>query len=341
MISRLITAEEKDNFNKAVTHPLQSYEWGQFRKKMGQQVERVGFFENNKLVSAIQLTFHDIPVIGKRVGYLPKGLAPDKQMLTVLEELANKQKALYIKLEPNIYKNNAELAKTSMAALRNAGGVEAKSLFTRYNFVLDLQKPEDELFANLQSKTRYNVKLSHRKGVRIYEDSSQKGLEQYLEILAETTKRQGFYAHSSEYFRTMWESLQDSGMMHIFHAEYQGTILVSWVMFIFNGVLYYPYGASRNLHRNVMASNLMMWEMIKYGQKQKCQSFDMWGALPPEAGKKNPWYGFHRFKQGYNPEHVEYLGSFDIVYNNFQYRLFQFADNLRWKYLKAKRALGA
>lgn len=341
MISRLITAEEKDSFNKAVTHPLQSYEWGQFREKMGQQVERVGFFENNKLVAAIQLTFHDIPVIGKRVGYLPKGIAPDKQMLTVLEELANKQKALYIKLEPNIYKNNAELAKTSMAALRNAGGVEAKSLFTRYNFVLDLQKPEDELFANLQSKTRYNVKLSHRKGVRIYEDSSQKGLEQYLEILAETTKRQGFYAHSPEYFKTMWETLQDSSMMHIFHAEYQGTILVSWVMFIFNGVLYYPYGASRNLHRNVMASNLMMWEMIKFGKSQGCKSFDMWGALPPDANKKNPWYGFHRFKQGYNPEHIEYIGSFDIVYNNFQYRLFQFADNLRWKYLKAKRALGA
>ena len=39
------------------------------------------------------------------------------------------------------------------------------------------------------------------------------------------------------------------------------------MVFIFNGKIYYPYGASSREHKELMAPNLLMWEIIKLGKK--------------------------------------------------------------------------
>jgi len=104
-------------------------------------------------------------------------------------------------------------------------------------------------------------------------------------------------------------------------------------------VLYYPYGASRSAHRDVMASNLMMWEMIRFGKAQGCRMFDMWGSLGPEPDPNDPWFGFHRFKKGYGGDLVEFLGTYDLVLNEPLYKVFRVAENVRWKLLKLKARL--
>lgn len=346
MLARPLRPDERNLHNAVVNHPLQSWEWGEFRAKTGQKVERVGFFDNGKLVDSIQVTFHDIPVIHKPAGYCPKGNPPHDHQLTALTELAKEHQALFIKLEPNIQMSvsaqdgNHSQKQKYHELLEKHDAQPGRSLFTKHTFLLDLTKPEEEIFANLHKKTRYNTNLASRKGVQIYENSTAEGLENYIKILEKTTKRQGFYAHSPEYFRTMWNELGNTGMMRIFHAVYENTILTAWVMFIFNGVLYYPYGASVREHRDVMANNLMMWEMIRFGQSQGCHSFDMWGSLGPNADKSNPWYGFHKFKQGYSGELTESIGTYDLVANHQMYPLFKVAENVRWKVLRLRKKLG-
>lgn len=341
MLLRPVRPEEHTAYNKAVDHPLQTWEWGEFRKKTGVGVERVGLFDKGKLKQGIQVTFHPIPGIGGTAGYYPKGYMPDEEQLAALTQLGKKHQALFVKMEPNIASpvDSPSGHNTIVSFLQEHNSKPGRPLFTKYSFHLDLTTPEDELFANLHSKTRYNVRLAHKKGVVIYEDTSQEGMDIYLDILAETTKRQGFYAHGPEYFQAMWQTLGASGMMKIFHAVYENTVVTSWIMFQHNGVLYYPYGASRAVHRNVMASNLMMWEMIKYGQSQNLKVFDMWGSLGPDADKKHPWYGFHKFKQGYNGQLVEFVGTFDLVINPMMYKVFRVGDTVRWKALRLKAKL--
>lgn len=338
MIVRTINPDEKEIFNKVVHHPLQSWQWGEFRKQTGVEVERIGFFQAGKLEKGIQVTFHPIPLIGKTAGYFPKGYMPDGDQLSALKQIGEKHNALFIKMEPNVDQKVGvpSAHKQIKKFLQENGAVPGKPLFTKYSFQLDLTKPDDQLFSNLESKTRYNVNLAYRKGVKVIEDTSKDGMEKYIEILQETTKRQGFYAHSPDYFRKMWQEIGDSGIIKIFHAVYQETILTTWVMFIFNNVLYYPYGASRSVHRNVMASNLMMWEMIRYGKAQGCKSFDMWGALGPKADKNDPWYGFHRFKRGYGGDLMEFMGTYDLVFDPNLYKLFSLAEKVRWKILRLR-----
>lgn len=342
MIIRALRDEERPLYNHVVKHPLQSWEWGEFRKKTGVIVERIGVFEGKELKQAFQLTFHDIPKIGKRVGYLPKGPMPDEEQLDVLRQLGRKHNALFIKLEPDVAQavGNPSAHEKIAKFLIDNGCVPGRPLFTKYTFQLDITKNKDELFEGLKSKTRYNVNLAAKKGVEIYENTSAEGMEQYIKILEETTKRQGFYAHSPEYFRMLWASFGNTGIIKIFSAVYQETILVSWIMFNFNGVLYYPYGASRSVHRDVMASNLMMWEMIMYGKSQGCTSFDMWGSLGPEPDKKDAWYGFHRFKEGYGGQLMEFIGTYDLVIDSLMYKPFRVVENLRWKWLRLRAKLG-
>ena len=342
MLIRSLREEEKQLYNRVVNHPLQSWEWGDFRTKTGLKVERVGFFDKGKLTRAYQVTFHHLPVLNRQVGYLPKGFMPDEEQLASLQQVAKNYGALFIKLEPQIMeKVGTPSAHFQIAKfLQDHGARPGRPLFTKYTFVIDLHHSQDQLFSALTAKTRYNVNLAYKRGVRIYQDSSQTGLENYLKLLAETTHRQQFYAHSPDYFRVMWPILTQSGLMKIFHAIYQDQVISSWIMFEFNRVLYYPYGASSREHREVMANNLLMWEMIRYGQAQGCTKFDLWGALGPEPDPQHPWFGFHRFKAGYGGDLYESVGTYDLINDPRLYPIFRLAENWRWKFLRLKAKLG-
>ena len=143
----------------------------------------------------------------------------------------------------------------------------------------------------------------------------------------------------------MWETLcptqnkldTDRLTAHLFLAKYKEQTLAAWILFVYKDVLYYPYGASSSLRRETMASNLMMWEAIKFGKKLGLKKFDMWGALSNNPDKNDPWYGFHRFKQGYGPKHIEFAGSFDLVVNVLLYDIYKILDKIRWAILKLRK----
>ena len=311
-------------------HPLQSLEWGTFRKKTGIKViEQNGFL----------ITIHPIPHTNFNIGYLPKSPLPTKEMINKLYELGKKERCVFIQLEPNV-----EETKDGKKKMESIGLVpSAHPLFTKYTFILDLTKSEEELLKNMHSKTRYNIRIAEKHGVKIVEDNSEKAFKEYLRLTEETTRRQGFYAHTQSYHRLMWKNLslgkntKDKLSAHLFLAKYKTEVLAAWMLFMFKDTLYYPYGASSIKHREAMASNLMMWEAIKFGKKMGLKKFDMWGALGQEPDKSDPWYGFHRFKQGYGPELVEFVGSYDLIINPLLYQGYVITDKLRWTLLKLKR----
>jgi len=335
-----ITGKEKDDFNNVVTHPLQSYEWGEFRKKTGVKVIRRGLVLNNKIVDGFTLTLHKIPRTKLYIGYLPKGNLPTDELLEELGRIGREENCIFIQLEPNVRTNTGYSILNTGYSLRPA----AHPLFTEYTFVLDLTKTEQELLAAMHSKTRYNIKVAEKHKVKVIEDNSKESFEQYLKLMVETTNRQGFYAHTPSYHRNLFETLpkktnSNSLSYHLLNATYESKILTSWVLFVFKDTVYYPYGASSRLYRETMASNLIMWEAIKFGKKLGLKYFDMWGALGPEPGKNDPWYGFHRFKEGYGGELVEFVGSYDLVIKPALYEIYKIADKLRWGLLRLKSVI--
>lgn len=338
MLIREVLEAEKDDYNRQVNHPLQAWEWGEFRQKTGVKVIRLGCFEEKKLLSGYQLTIHQLPHTDYTVGYLPKGPLPDIPMIDSLKKIGRSQNCLFIKLEPHLLPNQAVVR-----FLKENGCREGKPLFTKYTFEIDLTPTEDQLLSAMKEKTRYNVRLAQKAGVQVKEDNSEQAFQNYLQLTSETTLRQKFFAHNSKYHQLLWQTLRppsaDSGQAltaHLLTATYQGKTLVTWILFLFNKVLYYPYGASSSENREVMASNLMMWEAMRWGKHHGARTFDLWGALGPQPDPKDPWYGFHRFKEGYGGKLVEFIGTYDLVLNPPLYPFYKLADSLRWKLLKLK-----
>lgn len=345
-----ITQISQVEFNKLVSHPLQSWEWGEFRKKSGVKVLRLGKFDGDKLTEVITLTFHPIPYTSWKIAYIPKSRWPSKDLLDSVYDEAKKRNCIFVKFEPNIpvnhfASNSAPKEKSNVSPHEDSKYKILQSshpLFTKFTQMIDLTKPENEILKNMHSKTRYNIRVAEKHGVTVREKTDEKSFNEYLNLMFETTKRQGFFAHTKEYHLKMWETLKGN-IAHLFTAEYttdgHSHTLVTWILFLFNNVLYYPYGASSDKFRNVMASNLMMWEAIKFGKKHGTKQFDMWGSLGPDADPEDPWYGFHRFKQGYGATLVEFAGSYDLVIHSHLYRLYSLVFLLRKGWLSLKRKL--
>jgi len=309
------------------SHPLQTKAWGNFRKAWGNTVQQFSFGI---------ITIHKIPFTNFKIGIFEKGPLPTKELLEELKRFGRQENIIFIKLEPNVTETRTpKLEWEKTLKLLQQYCVKGRRLFTPETFWIDLTKSEEDLLKSFSSKTRYNIRVAQKRGVEVVEDNSDKAFEKYLELTFATAKRQGFFAHTPKYHRLMWKHLhqdlveaKQQPIAHLLCAKYKGQILTTWIVFTWKDFLYYPYGASSDIHREVMANNLMMWEAIRFGKKIDCSTFDLWGR---EEGK-----GFTRFKEGYNPEVVKFIGTWDLIINKPIYKIYRLAENIRWFLLRLR-----
>ncbi|HOR02215.1 MAG TPA: peptidoglycan bridge formation glycyltransferase FemA/FemB family protein [Candidatus Woesebacteria bacterium] len=331
MITRQLTdIKDKSKYNSVINHPVQTWEWGEFQQSQGHKIFRFGVFDQkNKIVSAYTVSFHQIPKTKFSVGTVLRGPAVDEAMLQNIKKIATKENAIFVKLEPNVAKSQASMQFPDLV-------VSPKVAFYPHTFIVDTTQTEAQLMAALHPKTRYNIKVANRHGVDIKEDTTDRGFDIYLKLLRNTTKRQGFYLHTAKYHRDLWQLLKRTDIPHIMLASYQGQVLSAFMIFKLKDRLFYPYGASLDIYRQVMAPTLLMWETIKLAKKLKCRTFDMWGCLGPDAKEGENGFGFHRFKQGFGGQMLEYVGTYDLVINPNLYKLYNLVDKLRWTFLRLK-----
>lgn len=322
-----VKENEREAFNHAVQHPVQSWEWGEFRQESGNKVIRLGAFEGTKLIEGYQIIIHKIPKTNYSLGMFTQGPAPSQKMLDALKDLAKKENLLFIRMEPRVAASQMESEKW----LNDKSLRPGHKFFNKSTYVLDLTKSEEELLKAMHPKTRYNIRVAEKHGVEVKEDNSPQAFEKYLNLMDETTKRQGYFAHTENYHKRMWKIFSQANIAHLFTASYQGKILSTFILFSFGDSLYYPYGASSQENREVMASTKLMWEAIKFGKSQGLKKFDLWGG--------DEGMGYTRFKAGFGPELVNFIGTWDLVTNSKFYPLYRAAEELRMKLLKTKAKL--
>lgn len=297
-------------------HILQSPAWGEFRTQWGTKVVRRG---------QMQLTIHPIPFLPWNVGYLPR-VIPQDIAWDELAKVAEANRCLFIKIEPN---------STTFEPPAGLDVRPAKNMFGHATYLIDLQKSEQELLAAMHSKTRYNIRFASKKGVLTKVGNNDEMFEEFLKMFHETNLRHHVVIHPDEYYRTLFRVFKAHGMAEIVTSYYDNVPLSSMVLLYYGETLFYPFGASTDLHRDKMPSQLTYWRTIEQGKKRGCKYFDMWNCLLPEQeSPSHPWFGFHKFKKGFGGEMVQFCGAFDIVFSPRLYGLMLLLNNIRWKLLK-------
>lgn len=186
---------------------------------------------------------------------------------------------------------------------------------------IDLKKSSDGLLRSMKHKTRYNIGLSEKKGVKV-RIAGISELDTWYRLYSETSARNRLHLHGIDYFRTILsvdaKNTQSPAEVILLIAETDSKPLASMFLVISGNRGTYLYGASTSENRNMMASYALQWKAMNIAKEMGCTEYDMFGVAPaPDPG--HPLYGLFRFKSGFGGEIYHSLGCWDYPFNNEKY----------------------
>ena len=176
----------------------------------------------------------------------------------------------------------------------------------------------------MAKKTRYNIRLSARKGVTTRWAGAEE-LETFFRIYLETCERDGIGHRPLDYFQRMLEAYGPE-RCRVCLAEYEGEPLAAAIALHYGRKVFYSYGASSNENRNLMPAYAMQAEMIRWACSLGVDFYDFGGVY--SLSKEN---GLYRFREGFchSVGVTELAGEFDQVLSPFWY----------WAFLRGKPLL--
>lgn len=333
-VRRVERAEEWDAALRQLpqAHLLQSFRWGELKARYGWTVERL-LAEADGGMAAAQVLWRTTPL--GPFAYVPRGpvLHPPghdqaaQALLQALHHSARKRRAVFVKLEPH----STDPAPWPQFGFR----ATAQSVQPRATLVLPLTEGLDALRRRQHHKTRYNIGLAARRGVRI-RTGDLADVPAFFRLMEETGRRDGFAIRPERYFYDMLALLGDQ--VELLLAEHEGDLLAGIIVGKFGQEAIYLYGASAGHKRNLMPTYLLQWEAIRRAQEQGFARYDFWGipeevaneppisddALPlPRAHQRGDLWGVYRFKRGFGGQVLLYCGALDYVYRPLPYVLWQ------------------
>ena len=298
---------------------------------------------DGEIKGAVHIIYQTVPVFGTKFMYAPRGPICDfddietlKDLTKGIRELGEKLGAHAFKCDPDFLASDDKYIDTfkSMGYEYFKGGLNFETIQPRFNYRLFLNgRNEDELFANLTQKTRYNCRVAMKKGVEI-KICGKDMLDDFIRIMSVTGERDGFNIRPKWYFEQFLDAFGDK--VRLYMAFYNGEPISGAITTQYAGKTCYVYGASDNAHRNVMPNYLIQWEMIKWAIEGNSTVYDFQG-VSGDLSEDNPLYGLYRFKKGFNGDLTELAGEFEIVFKPVVNKAINAGVNVREKINKIKK----
>jgi peptidoglycan pentaglycine glycine transferase (the first glycine) len=180
--------------------------------------------------------------------------------------------------------------------------------------LLDLTLDEATLLANMKEKWRYNLRLAERKGVKIREAQTPEDVQAWYTLMQTTSERDQFGIHTLDYYLRAWQIFAPRQQARLFLAEYDGQMLAGIFVTLFARQGTYLYGASSDVHRNLMPNYLLQWEAIRWAKQQGAAQYDF-GGISATDNENDPLAGVYRFKRGWGGKVVRFVGCYEHIYH--------------------------
>jgi lipid II:glycine glycyltransferase (peptidoglycan interpeptide bridge formation enzyme) len=310
---------------------LQSWQWGDFQKSLDNRAFRLGVINGQgQLQAAALVVEHELPFEYNYL-YCPRGpvinvlkIEDLNSLFAEIKKIAKEEKSFLIRVDsPWLVGNEKRLTEAGF----RKGEYEVQP---KCSLMIDLAKSEEEILAGMKQKTRYNIGLASRKGVKIRISSEVSDIESFWQLIKQTSGRDGFHPHPKEHYKKMFEILSKDGTVKLFLAEYDNKIIAANMLSFFGKVCTYLHGASANMYREVMAPHLLQWQAIIEAKKLGFESYDF-GGINGQTFYDQKWEGITRFKTGFGAEVKprEYVGSFDLILNPVVFSIYKFVKQIR------------
>ena len=193
---------------------------------------------------------------------------------------------------------------------------------------IDLNPDEETLLAKMKSKTRYNIRLSGRRGVRVRRGAAA-DLELWYRLYQQTAQRNHICLHDLNYFQSVLNAktgeLRSPAHVKLLIAEKEHEPLAAMFLVITGQRATYLYGASSSAQRNAMPTYALQWHAIKSARKAGCRYYDMFG-IAPKPDPSHPLYGLYRFKTGFGGRVFHRMGCWDYPLNDRAYDTYRVSE---------------
>jgi len=304
---------------------LQSEEWMRFQETSGRRVVRL--LDVRWSANGVA---HHLPFVGDYL-YVPRG--PRKRTnkeaakadggglggaMKALLAKAGALGAAWVRIEPESEAALADIRESIPDAYvtKAPHDMQPKEVLR-----IRLAPAEKEILSGMKSKTRYNIRVAEKRGVRVVVSDEGRYADAFIGLVTGTADRKGIVPHPKAYYEAMCRVLLGENGK-IFAAEKDGKIVAANLVVFYGGVATYLHGGSDDRYRADMAPYLLQWESIREAKRRGCVEYDFGGVNMEElSAGKGKWFGITRFKTGFSPEvpATVFPGAYDIVVSPLRY----------------------
>jgi len=311
---RLLPDISRDEWNDIVVgfrdqNFYQSWEWGEARRAMGWKVRRFIFERGGRIIAAAQALLREIPLIPwslLRVRGGPLVLGPYGEKIEalsgILAGVSEDFKGAVIRISPHHISGNG-----LEPILTACGFARPSSQLPQQTFWVDLKSDLDVLRGRLNPGWRRNLSKAERKGLAVRSMVSTDDLRCFFDLHAEMADRKGFRSYLTwKLLEELWRvSSASSGVLGFLALDGEGVVAGRVLGFLGQQALDL-FAATSLRGREVFASYLLLWEVMKAVKARGCCRLDLGGIDP--AGNR----GVFEFKQGVRGDLVELVGHWNF-----------------------------
>ncbi len=193
--------------------------WAEVKAPNGWRAERVVAGPGGGTTGA-QVLIRKLGPTPWRVGYAPRGpvgVVADGAAVAAFTEavrsLARRERLVHVLIDPEV--DDAHPLVRHLAA---NGWTPAEGVQTGRTRLVDLARPEEELWSDLRSKWRQYVNKARRAGITI-DDVGAAGLDDFYRIYVDTARRAGFIHRARSAYDDVYRAYERGGRARLLMAR--------------------------------------------------------------------------------------------------------------------------
>jgi len=195
------------------------------------------------------------------------------------------------------------------------------------NYLIDLNRPPEEIWSSLDGKVRTNVRKARKMGVVAEEVTSLDEVPAAYSLLSKVYEHIQIPLAPLSLFQVAFEVLHPRGMVKMLLARVEDAHVGVAIRLLYKGTIHAWYAGALRDYGSYKVNELLNWHILEWGAQNGFECFDFGGAGRPDQD-----YGPRKFKAKFNGQLVNY-GRNVCVHRP---RLLQFSE---WGYQVYRRLL--
>lgn len=290
-----------------------SYEWGEFKKSQGWDVDRLGFYKNNQLIAMCQILYKQKfkVCLGWNSGGILFHQTKDLTdiILAIKEYYSSKSFSFRFGFYQKRDANNS-------FALSQILKLPQYRITSPYTITFDLNT-----IHKMSSNHRYYLKQSQKNDLEvIFQRNTPKSLDDFWNTYNQMSKNKDLSNIQMSYnqIKKLTDCFGDKAIIgNIYHDK---DPISSCLILTCNNQAFYYLASSNETGRKMYASYLMVAKLLDFLKNEQYASFNFGGITPYDLNA----FGVNRFKMGFGGDTIEYLGEWELYNSKISNLLFNF-----------------